>query len=93
MINSKLILALSAVAGLCAGANQAFASDAEIAALREQLQLLSQRLDELENSNSEQQRQLVVQWLWKCKLMSRDSFLMIIEFIDMDTDVTLYILK
>lgn len=53
MTTRKLIITLSLVAGLCAGTSPANASDAEIAALREQLQLLTQRLDELEVSNRE----------------------------------------
>lgn len=53
MTTRKLILALSTVAALFAGVTPAFASDAEIEALREQLQLLTRRLDELEVSNRE----------------------------------------
>ena len=36
---------------------------------------------------------LIVEWLWATKLKSRNSFLLILQFIDLDTDVSLHVLQ
>ena len=38
-------------------------------------------------------KQMVVEWLWTCRIRSRASFLMILQFINVGTDVKMMVLK